>query len=120
MAVRMEKPWIDLTPEAAKALPGQLGVYQLADAAGRIVYIGFAGGRSLFGLRSELQRALADRPGGAVRFRGQPTIHVSPSRAADAARRRPRVAADGEPGRSAAAPRSAQSVVKWSVVSGQW
>ena len=69
MAVRMEKPWIDLTPEAAKALPGQLGVYQLADAAGRIVYIGFAGGRSLFGLRSELQRALADRPGGAVRFR---------------------------------------------------
>ena len=69
MAVRMEKPWIDLTPEAAKALPGQLGVYQLADAAGRIVYIGFAGGRSLFGLRSELQRALVDRPGGAVRFR---------------------------------------------------
>jgi len=39
MAVRMEKPWIDLTPEAAKALPGQLGVYQLADAAGRVVYI---------------------------------------------------------------------------------
>ena len=34
MAIRMEKPWIDLTPEAAKALPGQLGVYQLADAAG--------------------------------------------------------------------------------------
>ena len=36
MAVRMEKPWIDLTPEAAKALPGQLGVYQLADAEGRV------------------------------------------------------------------------------------
>src|SRR5256885_6463468 len=69
MAVRMEKPWIDLTPEAAKALPGQLGVYQLADAEGRVVYIGFAGGRSLFGLRSELERALADPPGGAVRFR---------------------------------------------------
>ena len=69
MAVRMEKPWIDLTPEAAKALPGQLGVYQLADAAGRIVYIGFAGGRSLFGLRSELERALRERPAGAVRFR---------------------------------------------------
>ena len=69
MAVRMEKPWIDLTPEAAKALPGQLGVYQLADAEGRVVYIGFAGGRSLFGLRSELERALADRPAGAVLFR---------------------------------------------------
>ena len=69
MAVRMEKPWIDLTPEAAKALPGQLGVYQLADAEGRVVYIGYAGGRSLFGLRSELERALKERPAGAARFR---------------------------------------------------
>jgi hypothetical protein len=69
MSIRMEKPWIELTPEAVRALPGQLGVYQLADAAGRVVYVGFAGGRSLFGLRSELERALGDRPGGAVRFR---------------------------------------------------
>jgi hypothetical protein len=52
-----------------RALPGQLGVYQLADSTGRIVHIGFAGGRSLFGLRSELERALAERSGGAVRFR---------------------------------------------------
>ena len=69
MAIRMEKPWLALTPEAVKALPGQLGVYQLADAEGRVVYIGFAGGRSLFGLRSELERALKERPGGAARFR---------------------------------------------------
>jgi hypothetical protein len=69
MAIRLEKPWIELTPEAVKALPGQLGVYQLADADGRVVYIGFAGGRSLFGLRSELERALQERPGGAARFR---------------------------------------------------
>ena len=69
MAIRLEKPWIALTPEAVKALPGQLGVYQLADAEGVIVYIGFAGGRSLFGLRSELERALKERPGGATRFR---------------------------------------------------
>jgi hypothetical protein len=69
MAIRMEKPWTELTPEGVKALPGQLGVYQLADAEGRVVYIGFAGGRSLFGLRSELERALKERPGGAVRFR---------------------------------------------------
>jgi hypothetical protein len=69
MAIRLEKPWIALTPEAVKALPGQLGVYQLADAEGRVVYIGFAGGRSLFGLRSELERALKERPGGAARFR---------------------------------------------------
>ena len=69
MAIRMEKPWIALTPEAVKALPGQLGVYQLADAQGRVVYIGFAGGRSLFGLRSELERALREKPGDAARFR---------------------------------------------------
>ena len=69
MSIRLEKPWIDLTPEAVKALPGQLGVYQLADSAGRIVQIGFAGGRSLFGLRSELERALKERPADAVHFR---------------------------------------------------
>ena len=69
MSIRMEKPWLELTLEAVKALPGQLGVYQLANAAGLIVYIGFAGGRSLFGLRSELERALRERPAGAVRFR---------------------------------------------------
>jgi hypothetical protein len=69
MAIRMEKPWVELTPEAVAALPGQLGVYQLADAEGQVVYIGFAGGRSLFGLRGELERALAERPAGAARFR---------------------------------------------------
>jgi hypothetical protein len=69
MAVRMTKPWIELTPEAIKALPGQLGVYQLADSQGHVVFIGFAGGRSLFGLRSELEWALRERPAGATRFR---------------------------------------------------
>jgi len=69
MAIRMDKPWVELTAEAVKTLPGQLGVYQLADAGGRVIYIGFAGGRSLFGLRSELERALRERPAGAVRFR---------------------------------------------------
>ena len=100
MAIRLEKPWIELTAEAVKALPGQLGVYQLAEAEGRVVYIGYAGGRSLFGLRSELERALEERPGGATRFRyrGEPAIHEPPSRAADAARGRLRVAAGGECG----------------------
>ena len=69
MSIRMEKPWTELTPEAVKALPGQLGVYQLADSTGRVVQIGFAGGRSLFGLRSELERALRERPAGAALFR---------------------------------------------------
>ena len=54
MAIRMEKPWIALNPESVRALPGQLGVFELADRQGHVVSIGFAGGRSLFGLRSEL------------------------------------------------------------------
>jgi len=69
MSIRMTKPWIGLTAESVKALPGQLGVYQLADATGIVVYVGFAGGRTLFGLRSELEKALAERPGGATQFR---------------------------------------------------
>jgi hypothetical protein len=68
VAIRLEKPWLDLTPDTVRRLPGQLGVYQVADGEGRVLYIGYAGGRSLFGLRSELERALAERAG-AQRFR---------------------------------------------------
>ncbi len=69
MAVRMTKPWVALTPENVKALSGQLGVYQIADAADRVVLIGFAGGRSLFGLRGEVEKALKAPPAGATKFR---------------------------------------------------
>jgi hypothetical protein len=59
--LRLDKPWQPLTAEAATRLPGQLGVYQVADARGTIVYIGQAGARSPFGLRSELQREASAR-----------------------------------------------------------
>lgn len=59
--LRLDKPWQPLTAEEAARLPGQLGVYQVADASGAILYIGQAGARSTFGLRSELQRELAER-----------------------------------------------------------
>lgn len=65
MSVRLDKPWRELTAAAVEALPGQLGVYQIGDDDGRILYIGFAGGRSLFGLRGELEGQLAARPDGA-------------------------------------------------------
>ncbi len=54
MSIRLEKAWIPLTAAAVAALPGQLGVYQIADARGATIFIGYAGGRTLFGLRSEL------------------------------------------------------------------
>jgi hypothetical protein len=69
MAIRMTKPWTPLTPENVKKLPGQLGVFQLADDTGKVVFIGFAGGRSLFGVRSEIEKALTERPAGATQFR---------------------------------------------------
>ncbi|MCR9258998.1 MAG: hypothetical protein NXH95_04715 [Pseudomonadaceae bacterium] len=53
MAIRLTKPWIPLE-EGIAGLRGHLGVFQLADAQQQIVYIGFAGGNSLFGLRGEV------------------------------------------------------------------
>lgn len=54
-AVRLEKPWVELTPEAAGAVGGYMGVYELADAGRTVVRIGYAGGSSRFGLRGVLQ-----------------------------------------------------------------
>lgn len=72
MSVRMTKPWIDLTEENVRRLPGSTGVFQIADAAGTVVDIGYAGGRSLFGLRSELRARLAE-PGAGAAFRYEVT-----------------------------------------------
>lgn len=43
--------------EVAK-LPGHMGVFELGDAQGAVLYVGFAGGRSRFGLRSSIADAL--------------------------------------------------------------
>lgn len=69
MAVRMTKAWRPLTVEEAKRLSGNLGVYQLADAAGDIVYIGAATGLSKFGLRGEVIAKAEAPPAGATQFR---------------------------------------------------
>lgn len=69
MQIRLTKPWRPLTAEEVRKLPGQLGVYELADASGAVVYIGFAGAKELFGLRSALQRHAGAGTGGAVSFR---------------------------------------------------
>jgi hypothetical protein len=39
-----------------------MGVFQLGDDAGAVLYIGFAGGKSLFGLRGELEKRLGTAP----------------------------------------------------------
>jgi hypothetical protein len=62
MAIRLAKAWQMLSDTAIEKLPGQLGVFELADDAERVIYIGYAGGRSLFGLRSEVARSRARAP----------------------------------------------------------
>jgi hypothetical protein len=62
--LRLDKPWRPLTEPEAARLPGQLGIYQIADASGAILFIGEAGARTPFGLRSELVREANTRPAG--------------------------------------------------------
>ncbi|MBL6954262.1 MAG: hypothetical protein ISR50_16605 [Alphaproteobacteria bacterium] len=64
MSIRMEKPWQPLTAELLKGLPAQLGVFQVSDDKQDVVYIGYAGGRCLWGLRGLLQEQLAERGDG--------------------------------------------------------
>ena len=67
MQLRLTKTWLEFTPDRVARVSGQLGVYQLATDDGSVLYIGYAGGRSLFGLRSELEKHLGTS--GATRFR---------------------------------------------------
>ena len=53
MAIRLDKPWQPMA-EAGSALKGHMGVFQLANEAGEILLINYAGGRSLFGLKGEV------------------------------------------------------------------
>lgn len=55
----LKKPWTEATEENLRRLPGALGVYEIGDAAGAVLYIGFAGGRSRYGLRGEIAARLA-------------------------------------------------------------
>lgn len=68
MAIRLTKPWRVLEAGEVARLPGQLGVYHVADEAGNVLRVGVAGGRSRFGLRGELEAELVRR-GPGFRFR---------------------------------------------------
>jgi hypothetical protein len=55
-------------------LPAQLGVYQIAEPDGEIVRIGYAGGKSLFGLRGEIAAQASARGGRPGLFRCEVTM----------------------------------------------
>ena len=69
MAVRMDKPWIPLNQVSLKNVAAHLGVYQLANHTGKIVYIGVADAKTKFGLKGELENILAAPLAGATHFR---------------------------------------------------
>ena len=68
MGVRLAKPWRRIDERTLEAIPGQLGVFELADPSDSILLIGCADARSLFGLRSALKAAVRAVPG-ATQFR---------------------------------------------------
>lgn len=50
----LNKAWTDYDPATARKLPGALGVYEIGDSEGNVLYVGFAGGKSRYGLRGEI------------------------------------------------------------------
>lgn len=64
MSIRLNKEW-QSAQAAAPQLSGNLGVFQLADQSERIIFIGYAGGKSRFGLKGEVAEALQRTSGAA-------------------------------------------------------
>src|SRR3954454_5933501 len=65
-SIRLNKPWLTLDDAHVRGLGGQLGVYEIASAGDdAVLRIGYAGGRSLFGLRGELDVQRRERGDGA-------------------------------------------------------
>jgi len=55
----LAKPWQPWPPADARAIPAALGVFEIGDAAGNVLYIGMAGGRTRFGLRERISACFA-------------------------------------------------------------
>lgn len=58
MSVRLSKTWLPLDQQSVDQLKGELGVFQLGNESEEVIYVGFAGSRSQFGLRSEIGKHL--------------------------------------------------------------
>jgi hypothetical protein len=71
--VYMQSPWSPLDAEHVAGVGGHMGVYQLASPDGEVVFIGYAGGRSVLGLRGELASRLEAAPEREFMFRTEIT-----------------------------------------------
>jgi len=58
--MRITKAWQPIAEvldgTSSLKIHGEMGIYQLADANQQVIFIGYAGGRSPFGLRGEIGR----------------------------------------------------------------
>ena len=65
MGIRNTRPFLPLTETQVATLGAHMGVYEFAADDGEVLYIGYAGGRSQFGLRGniETQRHASDASG---------------------------------------------------------
>lgn len=64
----LKKTWETFDPARIKEISGSMGVYELADSDGRVIYIGYAGGKSRFGLRGKIADHFAEsEPNPAIR-----------------------------------------------------
>ena len=61
VSVRLSKKWLSID-EARGLLRGNLGVFVLADAQQNTRYIGYAGGKSIYGLKGEVETAVQALP----------------------------------------------------------
>ena len=74
--MRLSKPWL-ASDDALALLHGNLGVFQLGDAAGDVLYIGVASGLSKFGLKGAVSEALAKHSGAVfVRYEVTTSYHT--------------------------------------------
>lgn len=60
----IRKPWLSPSAESIRAIPAVVGVYEIADEAGNLLYIGQAGGREPFGLRTRIGQHFGLDPAG--------------------------------------------------------
>src|SRR3546814_19841812 len=65
LAIR--SPWTEISEGAVSALHANPGVYEIADASGQTLLIGYAGGKSLFGLRGEVAKHIGNPRAGLFR-----------------------------------------------------
>lgn len=65
----MRGAWTPLEAAHIAEVGGYMGVYQLRSLDRQVVFVGYAGGRSVLGLRGELADALAAWPDRALAFR---------------------------------------------------